>query len=79
MTLPNKKTNVRYGMLSLVFVSVMINYLDRSNLAVAKIALSQDLGLDSRQMGYILGAFGWTYAMLQVPGGILADRVGPRV
>lgn len=66
-------------MLSLVFVSVMINYLDRSNLAVAKIALSQDLGLDSRQMGYILGAFGWTYAMLQVPGGILADRVGPRV
>lgn len=66
-------------MLSLVFVSVMINYLDRSNLAVAKIALSQDLGLDSRQMGYILGAFGWTYALLQVPGGILADRVAPRI
>jgi len=57
----------------------MINYLDRSNLAVAGPAVSKDLGLDSVQMGYILSAFGWTYAILQIPGGILADKVGPRI
>jgi len=72
-------TNYRYAMLSLVFINVMINYLDRSNLAVANSAVAEDLGLNSIQMGYILGAFGWTYALLQIPGGILADRIGPRI
>jgi MFS transporter, ACS family, D-galactonate transporter len=76
---PLKKTNIRYGMLSLVFVNVMINYLDRTNLAVAQTSISKDLGLDKAQMGYILSAFGWTYALLQVPGGIIADKVGPRI
>ncbi len=66
-------------MLSLVFVNVMINYLDRSNLAVANSAVSAELDLSSVQMGYILSAFGWTYALLQIPGGILADKVRPRI
>ncbi len=74
-----RTTNVRYAMLSLVFVNVMINYLDRSNLAIANSAVASDLQLSTVQMGYILSAFGWTYALLQIPGGILADRFGPRV
>lgn len=74
-----RPTNFRYAMLSLVFVNVMINYLDRSNLAVAGPAVSTSLNLNSVQMGYILSAFGWTYALLQIPGGLLADRFGPRV
>ncbi|RDC63822.1 MFS transporter [Adhaeribacter pallidiroseus] len=76
---PIRKTNIRYAMLALVFVNVMINYLDRSNLAVAAAALSKDLSLSTVQMGLIFSAFGWTYAILQIPGGLLADRVGPRV
>lgn len=81
MTTNNKepKTNYRYAMLSLVFVNVMINYLDRSNLAVANSAVSAELGLSTVQMGYILSGFGWTYAILQIPGGILADKFGPRI
>lgn len=66
-------------MLSLVFVNVMINYLDRSNLAVANSAISSELNLSPVQMGYILSAFGWTYALLQIPGGLLADKIGPRL
>ena len=66
-------------MLSLVFVNVMINYLDRSNLAVAAPALSSDLALNSKQMGIIFSAFSLTYGILQIPGGILADKIGPRV
>lgn len=75
----NKKTRVRYGMLGLVFINVMINYLDRSNLAVAAPALSKDLQLSTVQLGLIFSAFGWTYALLQIPGGLIADRFGPRV
>lgn len=77
--LPIKKTNVRYWMLALVFINVMINYLDRTNISVAGPALGKELSLSSVEMGYIFSAFGWTYALLQVPGGLLADRIAPRL
>ncbi|MEI9921610.1 MAG: MFS transporter [Bacteroidota bacterium] len=73
------RSNIRYGMLSLVFVNVMINYLDRSNIAVANSSIMETFQLNSKQMGLILGAFGWTYALLQIPGGLLATKFGPRV
>ncbi|GAB3340187.1 MFS transporter [Larkinella ripae] len=74
-----QKSRVRYGMLALVFINVVINYLDRSNLSVAAASLSKDLELSPVQMGYIFSAFGWTYAVLQIPGGLVADRYSPRV
>ncbi len=75
----NKKTRIRYGMLALVFMNVVINYLDRSNLSVAATGLSKELNLSSVQMGLIFSAFGWTYAALQIPGGLIADRIAPRI
>jgi ACS family D-galactonate transporter-like MFS transporter len=75
----NKKSRIRYAMLSLVFINVMINYLDRSNLSVAAASLTKDLQLSTVEMGLIFSAFGWTYALLQIPGGLIADRFGPRI
>lgn len=72
-------TRVRYRMLALVFVNVAINYLDRTNLSVAASSLSTDLELSPAQLGWIFSAFGWAYAALQIPGGLIADRFGPRV
>lgn len=66
-------------MLALVFVNVMINYLDRSNISIAGDSISKELNLSSVQLGYIFSAFGWTYASLQIPGGLVADRFGPRI
>jgi ACS family D-galactonate transporter-like MFS transporter len=63
----------------LLFVSVTINYLDRSNLSITAPAMRAALGFDTAQMGYVLSAFGWTYALCQIPGGWLVDRVAPRV
>ena len=74
-----KKTRVRYSMLALVFVNVVINYLDRSNISVAGTALSNELNLSSVELGLIFSAFGWTYALLQIPGGLIADRFAPRI
>ena len=73
-----QQTKVRYWMLALVFVNVVINYLDRTNLAVAAPELSKELELSNEQLGYIFSAFGWSYAALQIPGGLLADKYGPR-
>jgi MFS transporter, ACS family, D-galactonate transporter len=75
----NKKTRVRYFMLALVFINVVINYLDRSNLSVAAAGLGDELKLSSVELGLIFSAFGWTYAALQIPGGLVADRIGPRL
>jgi ACS family D-galactonate transporter-like MFS transporter len=78
-TIYERKTRIRYAMLALVFVNVVINYLDRSNLSVAAAGVGDELGLTSVQLGLIFSAFGWSYAALQIPGGLLADRVAPRL
>lgn len=74
-----KPTRVRYRVLAMLFVMVVINYLDRSNLSVAATALDKDLQLDSFHAGLLFSAFGWAYAGWQVPGGWLVDRVQPRL
>ena len=73
---PSRK---RFFIMVLLFITVVINYLDRSNLSIAAPALTSDLGIDPVHVGLIFSAFGWTYAAMQIPGGWLVDRVPPRV
>jgi MFS family permease len=56
----------------------MISYLDRVNISVGEQALHHTFGLTSVSFGYLLGAYSWTYAMLQLPSGVLLDRFGLR-
>ncbi|HEX3627694.1 MAG TPA: MFS transporter [Verrucomicrobiae bacterium] len=79
LPIDQKPTCVRYRVLAMLFVMVVINYLDRSNLSVAATSLDNDLKLDSFHTGLLLSAFGWAYAAWQIPGGWLVDRVQPRV
>lgn len=72
-------TRSRYLIMVMLFVTVVINYLDRSNLSIAAPALKDEFGLDTVHEGLILSAFGWTYAAMQIPGGWLVDRVPPRI
>lgn len=74
-----KPTRVRFGVVAMLFITVVINYLDRSNISVAAPALAEDLKFDPEHLGWILSAFGWAYATLQIPGGWLVDRFRPRV
>ena len=74
-----KPTRVRFRILAFIFVSVVINYMDRSNISVAASAISNELQLTSVQLGLIFSAFGWTYAALQIPGGIMVNSFGPRI
>ncbi|TMM55761.1 MFS transporter [Maribacter algarum] len=69
----------RRNILALIFGAVVINYLDRTNISVAAPAISEDLELSSVQLGLIFSAFAWTYAALQIPGGIVVDKVGTRL
>ncbi|KAA6180084.1 MFS transporter, partial [Pseudomonas marginalis] len=67
---PSRK---RYFIMVLLFITVVINYLDRSNLSIAAPALTSELGIDPVHVGLIFSAFGWTYAAMQIPGGWLVD------
>jgi len=60
----------------LLVFSVVINYIDRSNLSLAVPILEKQFSLSPWQAGELLSAFFWTYALVQVVGlaGWLADR-----
>src|SRR6185312_8617163 len=60
----------------LLTVSVIINYVDRSNLSIAATLVQRELALSSLQIGSLLSAFFWSYSLLQLCGlaGWLSDR-----
>lgn len=72
-------TRARFGVLALLAVGTMINYLDRTVLGIAAPALTKELGLTAAVMGLVFSAFSWTYAAAQIPGGVFLDRYGPRL
>ncbi|HEX3353458.1 MAG TPA: MFS transporter [Terriglobales bacterium] len=62
----------------LLAVGVVIAFFDRINLSVSQDALHASFGLSLIAFGYLSSAFSWTYAAMQVPAGLLLDRLGVR-
>jgi MFS transporter, ACS family, D-galactonate transporter len=71
-------TRRRWILLALVFLAIMINYVDRGNLSIAAPAMMKDFRITPETMGVLLSAFFWTYAIFQIPAGMLVDRFGIR-
>ncbi len=63
---------------SLLGFGVFVNYLDRVNISVSQQALHEAFGITTVTFGYLLSAYSWTYAALQLPSGVLLDRFGVR-
>ncbi len=74
-----KRSNARLGVLILITVGTMINYLDRAVVGVAAPTLMVDIGLNAAMMGLVFSAFSWTYTLAQIPGGVFLDRFGSRL
>ncbi|SAK91127.1 MFS transporter [Caballeronia ptereochthonis] len=72
------RTRARFGILALLAIGTMINYLDRSVAGIAAPGMSHELGLTPALMGVIFSAFSWTYTASQIPGGVMLDRIGTR-
>jgi len=68
----------RWGIALLLGFGVLVNYFDRINLSVAQVALRNEFGITTITFGYLLSAYSWTYALCQVPSGVLLDRFGVR-
>ena len=69
----------RWIVLALVFFGIVISYIDRGNLSLAAEGIMRDLHLQPQSMGILLSVFFWTYALCQIPAGMLIDRYGIRV
>ena len=71
-------TGARHVVTAFAVSLAVITYIDRVAIAVAAPLITADLGLSRTQMAWALAAFGWAYALFEIPGGWLGDRIGPR-
>ena len=69
---------VRYHIIGLLFCGTVVNYIDRVNISVAAPVIMRESGWDKGQFGIVFSAFLMGYALLQIPGGMIADRWGGR-
>jgi MFS transporter, ACS family, D-galactonate transporter len=68
----------RWRIAFLLALGVLVNFFDRINLSVSRDALHDSFGLSLVAFGYLSSAFSWTYALMQMPAGVLLDRLGVR-
>jgi len=68
----------RWRIAWLLGLGVLVNYFDRVNLSVSYAALNTSFGISAVTFGYLSGAYNWTYAMCQLPIGVLLDKFGIR-
>jgi ACS family hexuronate transporter-like MFS transporter len=71
--------NLRWWMAGLVFLSTVINYVDRQTLAVLSPQLTKELGLTDIQYGWISQAFLIPYTAMYIGAGLLLDRYGTKL
>ncbi|MCZ6887760.1 MAG: ACS family MFS transporter [Gammaproteobacteria bacterium] len=69
----------RYTMVGLTAFAVFVCYIDRVNISVAIIPMSQEMGWDFETQGIVLSSFFFGYLLTQIVGGRLADRYGGKV
>jgi len=65
-------------MLLLMWLMMFVAYLDRINISVAGPTIMKALHMSPALFGVVLSSFTFGYAVLQIPGGWLADRFGSR-
>lgn len=72
-------TAVRYGVLGFAISLAVVTYIDRVCISKSADLMMADLKLSKEQMGYAFSAFAWAYALFEIPGGWLGDKIGPRL
>ncbi|HEX4635830.1 MAG TPA: MFS transporter [Rhizomicrobium sp.] len=73
-----KPTHARYRVVVFALALAMIMYIQRVAISQAIVPISADLHLDKAQTGLVLGAFGLSYALFEIPMGLLGDKLGVR-
>jgi MFS family permease len=72
-------TAARYRVTAFALGLAALAYVQRVAISQAAEAIQVDLGLGKAEMGMVFGAFGLSYALFEIPNGLLGDRLGVRV
>jgi ACS family tartrate transporter-like MFS transporter len=77
--LDRARTKAYWRLLPVCFICYVIAYVDRSNVAIAKLTMTRDLpGFDNAVIGYGAGMFFWGYFLLEIPGTLLVEKWSAR-
>src|SRR5205807_8371614 len=71
-------TRVRYLVIVFAVALAVVTYIDRVCISQAAPLIGADLKFTKTQMGYVFSAFTLAYALFEIPGGYLGDRMGAR-
>ncbi len=74
-----KKTNIRWIVVGLLFFATTINYIDRQVIGLLKPYIQDDLHWSETDYGYIVTAFQIAYAIGMLACGRLLDKVGSKL
>ncbi len=73
-----KGIRLRYILAFWLFILSAVAFLDRTNISIAGLEISQEYGLGNQRLGWIFSSFLIGYAVFQLPAGWLSSRFGPR-
>src|ERR1039458_8729447 len=76
---PRRISRIQIIAVSILSIAGVINYIDRGSLAIANTTIRADLGMSATRVGILLSIFSLSYAISQLPMGILLDRFGDRI
>jgi ACS family glucarate transporter-like MFS transporter len=79
VTTSDRTRSLQWLILALLFGTSVVTYIDRVNISVTARQMMPAFGLTEQEMGWVFSAFVVGYALFQIPGGWLADRLGARV
>ncbi len=71
-------SRTRHGVVALAIGLAVLSYIQRVAISEAAGPISHDLRMTKQQMGLVFGAFGLSYALFEIPMGLLGDRLGVR-
>ena len=74
----DRSAAVRWGVVGLLTLGMINAYVDRVNLSIALPEMTRTFDLGPNAAGLALSAFFWSYALFQIPAGLLVDRFGVR-
>src|ERR1700675_4048685 len=73
-----KQSRARYGVVGLAIGLAILSHIQRVAISQAAGPIARDLQLQKAQLGLVFGAFGLSYALFEIPAGLLGDRLGVR-
>jgi MFS family permease len=71
-----RASRTRYGVILLAIGLAVLSYMQRVAISQAAGPISHDLHISKQQMGIVFGAFALSYALFEIPMGLLGDRLG---